>query len=80
MYVWNQDKLQPDGTLRLVCRLNLLCMSRLKTVFSSSSLFPLQGEDLKKAVSSFGRANGLDSRLRDALYHRLSSAMKGRAQ
>lgn len=38
-----------------------------------------EGEDLKKVVSSFGRANGLDARLRDALYHRLSSAMKGRA-
>jgi len=55
------------------------------TVFSTSNrtskkyIFALQGEDLKKAVSSFGRANGLDSRLRDALFHRLSSAMKGRA-
>lgn len=38
-----------------------------------------EGEDLKKLVSSFGKANGLDARLRDALYHRLSSAMKGRA-
>ena len=56
-----------------------ICMSRHKTVLSSSSLFPLQGEDLKKIVGSFGRANGLDARLRDALYHRLSSAMKGRA-
>ena len=56
-----------------------ICMSSNKTTLSSSSLFPLQGEDLKKVVSSFGRANGLDARLRDALYHRLSSAMKGRA-
>ncbi|KAL9978674.1 hypothetical protein ACROYT_G016219 [Oculina patagonica] len=38
-----------------------------------------EGEDLKKVVSSFGRANGLDARLRDALYHRLTIAMKGRA-
>ncbi|KAJ7392202.1 hypothetical protein OS493_013576 [Desmophyllum pertusum] len=38
-----------------------------------------EGEDLKKVVTKFGRANGLDVRLRDALYHRLSTAMKGRA-
>jgi len=38
-----------------------------------------EGEDLKKLVNSFGRANGLDLRLRDALYHRLSSALKERA-
>ena len=54
-------------------------MSSHKTILSSSSLFPLQGEDLKKVVSTFFFFFGLDARLRDALYHRLSSAMKGRA-
>ncbi|XP_022806012.1 UPF0561 protein C2orf68 homolog isoform X3 [Stylophora pistillata] len=38
-----------------------------------------EGEDLKKVVGSFGCANGLDARLRDALYHRVSTALKERA-
>ncbi|XP_027051814.1 UPF0561 protein C2orf68 homolog isoform X4 [Pocillopora damicornis] len=44
-----------------------------------SKLDICEGEDLKKVVSSFGRANGLDARLRDALYHRISTALKERA-
>lgn len=43
-----------------------------------SKLDICEGEDLNKVVSSFGRANGLDARLRDALYHRISTALKER--
>ncbi|XP_073234656.1 UPF0561 protein C2orf68 homolog [Porites lutea] len=38
-----------------------------------------EGEDLRKVISSFGKANGLDSRLRDALLQRISNALEGRA-
>lgn len=44
-----------------------------------SKLDICEGEDLNKVVSSFGRANGLDARLRDALYHCISTALKERA-
>ncbi|XP_068725303.1 UPF0561 protein C2orf68 homolog [Montipora capricornis] len=37
-----------------------------------------EGEDLKKVVNSFGRTNGLDARLRDALYDQISRALKER--
>ena len=57
----------------------LLKLCRRKPISSCLNIYLPQGEDLKKVVSSFGRANGLDARLRDALYHRLSIAMKGRA-
>ncbi|KAM7451809.1 hypothetical protein ABFA07_000812 [Porites harrisoni] len=38
-----------------------------------------EGEDLRKVISSFGKANGLDARLRDALLQRISNALEGRA-
>lgn len=37
-----------------------------------------EGEDVEKVVNSFGRANGLDAKLRDALYRQISRALNGR--